>query len=205
VGLTFDDGPEVQALDSFLPALAELNVKATFFIVGEQVRAAPEAARSIAAAGHEIAAHGYRHRNHLRVGPRETIRDLRQAKATIEGETGAKIRFFRPPYGVFNSASWWGAERLGWQRVLWARWGRDWEQRATPESIQAKVLGGSSGIKGGDIILLHDAMRYSAPNSWRRTLASLGPLVTELRRRGLEPEPVGSLLGPAQGEEQSQA
>ncbi|HMC04606.1 MAG TPA: polysaccharide deacetylase family protein, partial [Actinomycetota bacterium] len=73
VGLTFDDGPETGAVDSFLEALRELDVVATFFVVGEQVRRSPDAARRIVEAGHEIACHGYRHLNHLRLTPRATI------------------------------------------------------------------------------------------------------------------------------------
>lgn len=188
VGLTFDDGPETGAVDGFLEALRELEVKATFFVVGEQVRRAPDAARRIVEAGHEIACHGYRHLNHLRLTPRATIRDLRAARDMITGETGAEIRHFRPPYGVFNAASWVAAGRFGWERVLWARWGRDWEEGATPERIRQCVM---SGVRDGDIILLHDAEAYSSSGSWRRTLGALEPIVSELRGRGFEPGPVG--------------
>jgi peptidoglycan/xylan/chitin deacetylase (PgdA/CDA1 family) len=188
VGLTFDDGPEAGAVDGFLEALRELDVSATFFVVGEQVRRSPDAARRIVEAGHEIACHGYRHLNHLRLTPPATIRDLRAARDTITGETGAEIRHFRPPYGVFNAASWVTAARFGWERVLWARWGRDWEEGATPERIRQCVM---SGVRDGDIILLHDAEAYSSSGSWRRTLGALEPIVSELRERGYEPGPVG--------------
>jgi peptidoglycan-N-acetylglucosamine deacetylase len=188
VGLTFDDGPETGAVDGFLEALRELDVRATFFVVGEQVRRSPDAARRIVEAGHEIACHGYRHLNHLRLTPQATIRDLHRARDTITGETGAEIRHFRPPYGVFNAASWVTTARLGWERVLWARWGRDWEEDATPELIRRRVM---SGLRDGDIILLHDAEAYSSSGSWRRTLGALEPIVSELRGRGFEPGPVG--------------
>ena len=190
VGLTFDDGPEAGAIEHFLAALAELDVRATFFVVGEQTRRSPESARLIVEAGHEIACHGYRHVNHLRMTPPGTVRDLLAARDVITGETGAGIRHFRPPYGVFNAASWATCTRLGWERVLWAQWGRDWEARATPESIRRRVM---DHLSGGDIVLLHDAERYSSAGSWRRTLGALEPIVTELRSRGLEPGPIGKL------------
>jgi peptidoglycan/xylan/chitin deacetylase (PgdA/CDA1 family) len=190
VGLTFDDGPESGAIDGFLEALRELNVQATFFVVGEQVRRSPDAARRIVEAGHEIACHGYRHLNHLRLTPPATVRDLHNARDTITGETGAEIRQFRPPYGVFNAASWVTAAKLGWERVLWAQWGRDWEPDATPDLIRDRVM---SGLRDGDIILLHDAEAYSSSGSWKRTLGALEPIVSELRGRGLEPGPVGGM------------
>ena len=190
VALTFDDGPEPEAVDAFLETLAELKVTATFFLVGEQVRRAPAAARRIVEAGHEIACHGDRHRNHLRLCPLTTVRDLKAARDTIISETGAEIRHFRPPYGVFNATSWVEADRLGWNRVLWAKWGRDWEASATPEAIRSRLL---DGVKDRDVLLLHDAEAYSSKGSWRRTLAALEPIVSELRAKGLEPGPVGSL------------
>jgi len=48
-----------------------------------------------------------------------------------------------------------------------------------------------SGVRDGDIILLHDAEAYSSSGSWRRTLGALEPIVSELRGRGFEPGPVG--------------
>jgi peptidoglycan-N-acetylglucosamine deacetylase len=186
--LSFDDGPHPEGTPAVLEVLARRRARATFFVVGEQVRRAPDAARRIVEAGHEIACHGYRHLNHLRLTPPATIRDLRAARDTITGETGAEIRHFRPPYGVFNAASWVTAGRFGWERVLWARWGRDWEEGATPERIRQCVM---SGVHDGDIILLHDAEAYSSSGSWRRTLGALEPIVSELRGRGFEPGPVG--------------
>lgn len=191
VGLTFDDGPEPEAVDGFLRALEDLGTRATFFLVGEQVRRAGAAPRTIVEAGHEAACHGDRHVNHLRLGPVATIDDLRRARDSIEAATGTPIRLFRPPYGVFNGASWATATTFGWTRVLWSRWGKDWEATASPEAICHRIL---HRVRGGDVILLHDAERYSAPGSWRRTLAALRPLVDGLRERGLEPGPVGALL-----------
>lgn len=191
VGLTFDDGPETGAIDGFLEALDRLGAGATFFLVGEQVARAGSAPRAILDAGHEVACHGYRHLNHLRMGPRATADDLLRARDTIMAATGEPIGCFRPPYGVFNAASWSLATALGWRKVLWAAWGKDWEPQQTPETICARVL---RRVRGGDVVLLHDAERYSSPGSWRRTLGALRPVVEGLRERGLEPVPVGTLL-----------
>lgn len=190
VALTFDDGPEPAAVDGFLESLAELKVRATFFLVGEQVRRAPQAARRIVDAGHEIACHGYRHLNHLRLTPWATARDLRSARDVIVGETGAHLQHFRPPFGVFNSTSWMTAQRLGWNRVLWSQWGKDWEPTASPDLIRSRLL---ERVADHDILLLHDAEAYSSAGSWRRTLAALKPIVEELRSKGLEPGPVGTI------------
>ena len=76
---------------------------ATFFLVGEQVERFPALAAEIAAAGHEIALHGYRHTLLLRRSPRALAADLDRAAAAIEDATGRAPAVYRPPYGVFSS------------------------------------------------------------------------------------------------------
>ncbi|HET7479591.1 MAG TPA: polysaccharide deacetylase family protein [Rubrobacteraceae bacterium] len=189
VALTFDDGPDA-CLEAFLGLLEEYEVRATFFAVGEQVERDPGRLKETFARGHEVAVHCYRHRNHLRLTPRQTIEDMRRARAVIEETTGAPTCLFRPPYGVFNAASWIEAGRQGWERVLWARWGRDWEARATPRSVADEI--GLPAV--GDIVLLHDSDRYAAPGSWRATLGALPRILERLDSMGLAACSVGDLL-----------
>ena len=66
---------------------------------------------------------------------------------------------------------------------MWSHWGRDWEARATPESIARRV---SEGAGEGAVLLLHDADDYSAAGSWRRTAAALPRVLDALAARGLE-------------------
>lgn len=189
VALTFDDGPD-DCLESFLDVLDGAGVKATFFVVGEQAERDAGRLREIVARGHEAAVHCYRHRNHLRLTPGQTVSDMRRARALIEDVSGRPTSFFRPPYGVFNAASWIEADRQGWKRVLWARWGKDWEARATPRSV-VETLGPP---EPGDILLLHDSDRYSAPGSWRTTIDALRLILEGLSSREIEACSVGKLL-----------
>jgi peptidoglycan/xylan/chitin deacetylase (PgdA/CDA1 family) len=190
VALTFDDGPD-EGLERFLGLLEEARARATFFVVGEQVECAAGRLEEIVACGHEVGVHCYRHRNHLRLTPRQITEDMRRAKECIEDVSGHSIRLFRPPYGIFNLASWREAGRQGWERVLWARWGKDWEQRATPYSIANEI----GRPEAGDVLLLHDSDRYSAPGSWQNTLGALPIILERLSARELRILPVGELLG----------
>jgi peptidoglycan/xylan/chitin deacetylase (PgdA/CDA1 family) len=187
VALTFDDGPDPRGTPAVLGALAAEGITATFFLVGEQVRDAPALAAEVAAAGHEIALHCDRHRNLLRLTPAQVRDDLLRARATIGEATGAEPRLYRPPYGVLSGAALTVARRHGWEPVLWDRWGRDWRCRATAASIVADA---ADALDGGEVLLLHDADRYSYPGAWRATAAALPALAARVRAAGLAFGPV---------------
>jgi peptidoglycan-N-acetylglucosamine deacetylase len=182
--LTFDDGPHVQGTPAVLEILAREGVQATFFLVGEQVLRNPSLAAEIVAAGHGVGLHCHRHRNLLRLTPSQVREDLVRALGVIEETTGRSPALYRPPYGVPNAAALTVARKHGWRTLLWSHWGRDWEACATPESIAALL---TAGAYEGSVLLLHDADDYSAPGSWRRTVAALPRVLETLAARGLEP------------------
>jgi peptidoglycan/xylan/chitin deacetylase (PgdA/CDA1 family) len=182
--LTFDDGPHAQGTPAALEILAAAGVQATFFLVGEQLRRNPTLGREITAAGHEIGLHCDRHRNLLRLAPWQVRADIARAQATIEDATGCSLSLYRPPYGVLNATALRLARGHGWRTLLWSQWGRDWEARATPESIATDV---TDGAGEGAVLLLHDADDYSAPDSWRRTVAALPRVLDTLAQQGLQP------------------
>jgi peptidoglycan-N-acetylglucosamine deacetylase len=183
-GLTFDDCPHLHGTPAVLDALAARGVRATFFLVGEQVARNPALAAEIVAAGHGIGLHCDRHRNQLRLGPRAVRDDIMRAAARIEETTGRPIERYRPPYGIFNAAALALVRRNGWRPLLWTHWGRDWEARATPESIVEKLVGG--GVGEGSVLLLHDADDYGAEGSWRATAAALPRVLAALEDAGME-------------------
>jgi peptidoglycan/xylan/chitin deacetylase (PgdA/CDA1 family) len=133
-----------------------------------------------------VGLHCDRHRNLLRLAPWQVRADLDRAQATIEDHTGCSPSLYRPPYGVLNATALRLARRRGWRTLLWSEWGRDWERRATPESIASLVTGRASQ---GSVLLLHDADEYGTPGSWRRTAAALPRVLEILAERGLRSMP----------------
>jgi peptidoglycan/xylan/chitin deacetylase (PgdA/CDA1 family) len=182
VALTFDDGPHARGTVATLERLRAERVRATFFLVGEQVRRLPRLAAEVAAAGHDIGVHCERHRNLLRLAPGQVRDDLLRAEDAVAAATGVVPRLYRPPYGVLASSALVHAYRRGWTTVLWTRWGRDWRARATPQSIAADAAG---GLHGGEVVLLHDADHYCAPASWERTVAALPSIIERVHAAGL--------------------
>lgn len=189
VALTFDDGPDPTSTPAVLAALDRLGWSATFFMLGCMVERAPGLAAEVAAAGHEVAVHGYHHRSHLRSTPAAIHHDTARATEVVAAVAGVAPRWYRPPYGSMSWATSRAAHRAGLDVVLWSSWGRDWSARATPGNVTRAV---ERGLGPGATVLLHDSDCTSAPGSWRTTVASLSPLASLLDDRGLT---VGPLSG----------
>ena len=182
VALTFDDGPHPRGTPAVLDALEAAGARATFFLVGEQVRRAPALAREIIAAGHAVALHGDRHLLQLRLSPSALAADLERGHATIAEATGVAPRCYRPPFGIFSPAGLALVRRRGWEPLLWSRWGHDWRLHRTPAQIAAELTG---QLAAGDVLLLHDADDYSQPGSWQRTVKALPQVLEAIERHGL--------------------
>lgn len=183
VALTFDDGPHPDGTPRALEFLADAGVRATFFLVGEQVERQRTIAGEIAAAGHEIGLHGYRHRLLLRRTVSSLSDDLDRAMHVIGEATGRVPAWYRPPLGIFSSGGLELVRTRGWRPVLWSKWGRDWTRRATGESITRLA---TRGLAAGDIVLLHDADHYGASGSWRNTIDAIPRIVAAAHGAGLE-------------------
>ena len=170
VALTFDDGPDPDATPDVLDALETARIRATFFLVGEQVDAHPELAREIAARGHEVQAHCFDHTHHEQLAdPRD---DLWRTIESIFKATGVAPTLQRPPYGRFTRASHDACLQAGLQPVYWSAWGEDWEALA-PERIADFV---TRDLSDGLVILLHDSARYAHRPNARATAAAI-PLI----------------------------
>jgi len=181
IALTFDDGPHEEGTRAVLEQLEHAGATATFFLVGEQVERRPALAAEIAAAGHELALHGYRHRLLLRRTTQALADDFERAAALIEDAAGVAPRWFRPPYGVFSLGALAVVRGRGWKPILWSRWGADWRRRATGASIARRA---TACLEAGDVVLLHDADHYSSAGSWRRTAAALPAIVAAVEELG---------------------
>jgi peptidoglycan/xylan/chitin deacetylase (PgdA/CDA1 family) len=182
VALTFDDGPHPEGTPAVLEVLARTGARATFFVIGEQVRRRPEMLARTVKAGHAVALHGYRHRLQPRLSAAAVAEDLARGVAAIEDAIGITPAWHRPPFGIYSPAGLRAARAAGLEPLLWSRWGRDWRKWTTPGAIAARA---TRSVIGGDVILLHDADFYSAHNSHRRTVDAVQLITTELRRRRL--------------------
>jgi len=188
VALTFDDGPDPDGTPAVLDALDALGLKATFFLVGEQVKAAPMLARDVAARGHEIALHGATHRPHRDMNPRDSKDEPSYGLGTIEAATARRPRLFRPPYGVFNEHSYEAVQAVGLEPVYWSAWGMDWET-ISAERIAELALG---DLEAGAILVLHDSARYGHRPDVSATVDALPLIASAASERGLALGPISA-------------
>jgi peptidoglycan-N-acetylglucosamine deacetylase len=182
VALTFDDGPHPEGTPAVLEVLREREARGVFFVCGEQVARNPVLTAEIAAAGHTVAVHGYRHRTMLRLAPRTFVDDLTRGIAAIEDTAGVRPALYRPPYGIFSLPGIAEVRARGLRPLLWSRWGHDWRAARTPEAIASEV---TDGLRAGEVLLLHDADHYTQPGSWRGTVAALPAVIEEIGAAGL--------------------
>ncbi|MDA0637487.1 polysaccharide deacetylase family protein [Nonomuraea sp. MCN248] len=188
VALTFDDGPDPRSTPRFLDELGRLGCRATFFVLGEMLERHPEVGRRIAAEGHELAVHGWRHTNALVTRPGAVTAEMGRAAALVRSVTGERPVWYRPPYGVLSAEALVAARSHRLRPVLCTVWGKDWTASATPESVMARLL---PGLQGGATVVLHDSDHTSAAGCWRSALGALPEVVGRCREAGLLVGPLG--------------
>ncbi len=181
--LTFDDGPDPApgGTGAVLDALDAAGARATFFVVGEQLTAAPDLGREILARGHEVGVHGQRHFRHDRVPTAESVADIEAGHAAVAELLGELPRFYRPPYGKLTAAGARTCERLGLEVAYWSTWGLDWEP-LSKERIASRVV---RDLDDGAVVLLHDSARYAQRPSAAQTAAAIDPIAAAAADRGL--------------------
>ncbi|ABP53124.1 polysaccharide deacetylase family protein [Salinispora tropica] len=182
IALTFDDGPSRTSTTRFLRALERADVRATFFLLGTLLDRDPGLGREMAAAGHELAVHGWEHRNLLCRSPAATYADIARARDTVAAVTGASPLWYRPPYGVLTVSALLACRRLGLTPRLWTTWGRDWDATRSPAVIWETIV---QDLDGGGTLLLHDSDHAASPGAWRGALAILPRLVSWAQEREL--------------------
>jgi len=179
VALTFDDGPDPHTTPSVLALLAQYNIPATFFVLGEKAAAYPEVLKQITLQGHEIGLHGYRHRHHWLLG-HAVYADLRQAREIVSQLTHTAPRLFRPPWGMISLLTLRAIKKAEMQLALYDVESGDWT-KASADKIARRVL---KKVRPGSVILLHDAARN--PERVAQTTEALKQIIPALRAQGYE-------------------
>jgi peptidoglycan/xylan/chitin deacetylase (PgdA/CDA1 family) len=194
VALTFDDGPHPERTPAVLDLLARHGQRATFFVIGENVRRHPALVRRILSEGHAIGLHSDRHSWWFNCWPPGRVRrDLERCAASIADATGQPPpRLFRPPVGLKNPMVGFVVGRLGLRTVTWSCRGLD-TGRAQAAEVTARL---ARGLRPRAILALHDGAEPDRPRPGTLcpdALADVLPLMAAhgLRSRALVATPRG--------------
>ena len=182
IALTFDDGPHPKYTEQILDVLDEYGVKATFFVIGENVRNYPGIVEEETARGHEVESHTFSHRYANSYGYGEAVKEL----SSNEDALGVKTSFVRPPGGIVSSSFKRAAGDMSYRIVLWSVDTLDWKCPGADHIVNTVL----NNAKSGDIILMHD---YVCGHS--STVEALKRVIPSLIERGYTFVTIKELLG----------
>ena len=153
IAMSFDDGPSATLTPKLLDLLAARHIKATFFVIGENVMEHPEVVARAAREGHEIGNHSWSHPNLAKMSQESVRSQLQRTDAAIKNATGERPTLMRPPYGsITDREKHWIHDEFGYRIILWDVDPYDWK-RPGPAVVRNRIL---KETRPGSIVLSHD-------------------------------------------------
>ncbi|MCL0058055.1 polysaccharide deacetylase family protein [Dehalococcoidales bacterium] len=193
IALTFDDGPNEPFTSQTLDILNHYGIKATFFMIGQNVERQIEVCQRVVREGHIIGNHSYFHSRWLAFKrERDVIRELELAQEAIYRASGVKPNLFRPPYGLWSPWLLRAAANLGFAVITWDNMTNDWDLRNGPEQITNAIL---KRAKPGGIIVLHDGRGTRQDFAPTSLLRALPHILAGLKQQGYQLVTVPELIG----------
>ena len=160
VALTFDDGPNPIYTEKLLDGLKQRKVKASFFLLGEEVEQYPDIVKRMHQEGHLIGTHAYQHVNLNQLTTEAACEQIQKTGDAIFHVTGEYPQYVRPPYGCWKEEV---DKRCMMIEVLWDVDTMDWSVQNADRVVQTV----ERQVKDGSIILMHDAYPSSVEAAFR--------------------------------------
>ena len=149
VYLTFDDGPIPVITPWVVDLLGKHNIKATFFMVGDNVRKHPQEYQLVVDAGHKVGNHTFNHLKGLFTDTCDYIGNVEKANEFMHSN------LFRPPHGLLRRSQYKKLSRH-YQFIMWDLVTRDYSKRLNGEEVLAIL---KRLVRNGSIITFHDSLR----------------------------------------------
>ena len=170
IWLTFDDGPHQESTPFILNVLKEEQVKATFFLVGEQMEKHPELLNQIISEGHIVANHSYSHKNGWLSNNSTYFNDIEKCQKLIP-----ENKLFRPPYGKISPLQI-SHLKKNYKIILWDVLSWDFSLYSTQKKVKESVL---KNTVSGSIIVFHNNKK-----SFKNLQPILKETIQELKQKG---------------------
>lgn len=184
ISLTFDDGPWPGTTAQILDILKENNIKATFFVVGQNVKRYPDLVKRIIAEGHAIGNHTWHHWYHY-MNPQAAAYEIDHTTDLIYQTTGVKTNLFRPPGGMMHNGVVAYARNSKYAIVMWSSDSVDYSLPAVPKLISNVFR----LARPGGIVLMHDG-----GGNRTKTVQALPEIISGFRNQGYSFVTVPELL-----------
>jgi peptidoglycan/xylan/chitin deacetylase (PgdA/CDA1 family) len=173
IALTFDDGPHPEYTPAILDLLQHYGVRATFFVVGSNVRKYPEIVQRMVAEGHQVANHSLTHPSFVKLKPKKLAKEVQETNHLIEQYTGVVPSSIRPPYGAINDKVLSTlTDQYNLNVVMWSVDPEDWKKPGV-EVIAQRLI---QNARPGAILLAHDIHA--------QTVAAMPSVIGTLKSRG---------------------
>ncbi|MGX4584317.1 delta-lactam-biosynthetic de-N-acetylase [Paenibacillus chitinolyticus] len=158
VYLTIDNGGPMGDTAKLLKTLKENNVKANFFISGNNVKAHPDFIKQLAADGHLVANHTMTHKDMNTLSDEQVRKEITDFEKLYKSITGQDVvKYFRFPYGKYSTHLLDLTSDMGYTSVFWSTAMRDWEPRANgAEDPYNDIM---NNLHPGNIILMHQGSK----------------------------------------------
>lgn len=173
--LTFDDGPNPDYTKKIVNVLNANGVKATFFMVGTEVKKYPEIAQYVADSGNQVALHSATHSRLAGERPSRVRHEMRKGKAEIKKATGVDVTWMRPPYGSVDGTVYDAMAQYNLKIGLWSIDTKDWSRPGTNHIVSVAKKYRFPGA----ILLMHDGGGNRA-----QTLHALPRIIASYKRAG---------------------
>lgn len=174
IALTFDDGPRSETTPQVLDILKQNNILATFFWIGENLKAYPQIAQQVVADGHAIGNHTWHHW-YDRMDYPTIINEINKTTKLIYEITGIQTSLFRPPGGVLDNGLVDYAKQKNYTIVMWSDDSKDYHPRPANELVKTVIDKAQSGL----IVLMHDGGGNRA-----ETIKALPEIIKQLQQLG---------------------
>jgi len=176
--LTFDDGPDQVFTPQILDLLKQMQVKATFFVIGKNAAKYPDIIKRIENEGHILANHSWDHANFHHLNEYQIKKEIIQTDQLLTSITGHKPLLFRAPYGNITPSLEVQLKSMEHLLIGWSVDTRDWAGPDVPTILQTVT----KQIRPGGIILQHCA---SGPQvNLTNTVEALPLIVKKLKKEG---------------------
>lgn len=153
IAITFDDGPSATLTPKLLDLLAARQIKASFFVIGQNVAEHPEIVARAVREGHEIGNHSWSHPYFARLSDEAVRNQVKRTDEAIMNAAGIHPKLLRPPYGSITARQkQWIHDEFGYEIILWDVDPLDWK-RPGPTVIANRIL---KNTRAGSIVLSHD-------------------------------------------------